>query len=85
MLHGRVVRPWSARKVVLGNALFIYYNLYYKGGSYMASINKRVGKNGDITYQIVFELGTDPVTGKRQRIFKTVKGTKNRHRPSWIR
>lgn len=42
----------------------------------MASINKRVGKNGDITYQIVFELGTDPVTGKRQRIFKTVKGTK---------
>lgn len=42
----------------------------------MASINKRVGKNGEITYQIVFELGTDPVTGKRQRIYKTVKGTK---------
>ena len=32
---------------------------------YMASINKRVGKNGDVTYQIVLELGTDPVTGKR--------------------
>lgn len=42
----------------------------------MASINKRVGKNGDVTYQIVLELGTDPVTGKRQRVFKTVKGTK---------
>jgi len=42
----------------------------------MASINKRVGKNGDVTYQLVFELGVDPVTGKRQRIFKTVKGTK---------
>ena len=42
----------------------------------MASINKRVGKNGAVTYQIVLELGTDPVTGKRQRVFKTVKGTK---------
>ena len=42
----------------------------------MASINKRVGKNGDVTYQVVFELGADPVTGKRQRIYKTVKGTK---------
>ena len=42
----------------------------------MASINKRVGKNGDVTYQVVLELGTDPVTGKRQRVFKTVKGTK---------
>ena len=42
----------------------------------MASINKRVAKNGEVSYQIVFELGVDPVTGKRQRIFKTVKGTK---------
>ena len=42
----------------------------------MASIHKRVGKNGDVAYQLVFELGTDPVTGKRERIFKTVKGTK---------
>ena len=42
----------------------------------MASINKRVGKNGEVTYQLVFELGTDPVTGKRQRVYKTIKGTK---------
>ena len=42
----------------------------------MASIHKRVGKNGDVAYQLVFELGTDPVTGKRERVFKTVKGTK---------
>ena len=42
----------------------------------MASINKRVAKDGTVTWQLVFELGTDPVTGKRQRIFKTVKGTK---------
>lgn len=42
----------------------------------MASINKRVAKNGEVSYQLVFELGVDPVTGKRQRIFKTVKGTK---------
>ena len=42
----------------------------------MASINKRVGKNGEVTYQLVFEVGTDPMTGKRQRIYRTVKGTK---------
>ena len=42
----------------------------------MASLTKRVGKNGDVTYQIIIELGKDPVTGKRQRIFRTVKGTK---------
>ena len=42
----------------------------------MASIAKRVGRNGDVTYQIIIELGRDPVTGKRQRVFKTVKGTK---------
>ena len=42
----------------------------------MASINKRVAKNGEVTWQLVFELGNDPVTGKRQRVFKTVKGTK---------
>ena len=35
----------------------------------MASINKRVGKNGEVTYQLVFEVGTDPITGKRQRIY----------------
>lgn len=42
----------------------------------MASLTKRVAKNGEVTYQIILELGKDPVTGKRQRIFKTVKGTK---------
>lgn len=42
----------------------------------MASINKRINKNGTVTYQVVFEMGTDPVTGKRERIYKTVKGTR---------
>lgn len=42
----------------------------------MANIQKRVSKTGEVTYQIVFELGTDPVTGKRQRIYKTVRGNK---------
>ncbi len=42
----------------------------------MASIKRRVGKNGNVTYQVIIELGRDPITGKRQRIFRTVKGTK---------
>jgi len=42
----------------------------------MASIQKRKSKNGEVSWQLVFELGNDPVTGKRQRVFKTVKGTK---------
>lgn len=42
----------------------------------MASIKKRLGRNGNVTWQLTFELGRDPVTEKRQRVFKTVKGTK---------
>ncbi len=40
------------------------------------SIRKRTGLHGDITYQIIIDEGRDPVTGKRNRTFRTVKGTK---------
>ena len=42
------------------------------------SIRKRVGTHGDITYQITIENGSDPVTGKRIRIYKSVNGTKRK-------
>lgn len=42
----------------------------------MASIRKCVAKNGDVSYQVVIEGGVDPITGKRNRYYRTVKGTK---------
>ena len=42
------------------------------------SIRKRVGTHGDITYQITIENGSDPVTGKRIRIYKSVNSTKRK-------
>lgn len=39
-------------------------------------IRKRIGKNGGVSYQIVAESDRDPTTGKRERIYGTVKGTK---------
>lgn len=39
-------------------------------------IKTRKGKNGNISYQLVVEVEPDPVTGKRNRYYRTVKGTK---------
>lgn len=39
-------------------------------------IRKRIGKNGGVSYQIVAEGDRDPTTGKRERRYGTVKGTK---------
>ena len=39
-------------------------------------IRKRPTKDGKASYQITLETEKDPVTGKRQRTFKTVRGTK---------
>ena len=39
-------------------------------------IRKRNTKTGKPTYQIIIEAEKDPLTGKRQRIYRTVNGTK---------
>lgn len=39
-------------------------------------IRKREKKDGDVSYQIIIELPIDSATGKRNRKYKTVKGTK---------
>lgn len=39
-------------------------------------IRKRTGKNGGVSYQIIAEGDCDPTTGKRDRRYQTVKGTK---------
>lgn len=39
-------------------------------------IRKRVAKDGKISYQIIVESEKDPLTGKRQRQYATVNGTK---------
>jgi len=39
-------------------------------------IRKRVGKNGAVSYQLIVESERDPLTGKRERSYKTVTGTK---------
>lgn len=39
-------------------------------------IRKRTGKTGGVSYQIIAESDRDPVTGKRERAYATVKGTK---------
>lgn len=39
-------------------------------------LRKRTGTNGDTSYQLIVEGERDPMTGKRERHYKTVKGTK---------
>lgn len=39
-------------------------------------IRKRTTKNGKTSYQIIIESEHDPLTGKRERQYKTVNGTK---------
>ena len=39
-------------------------------------IRKRINKDGKKSYQITVEGNADPITGKRNRKFETVKGTK---------
>lgn len=39
-------------------------------------LRKRTGSNGDVSYQLTAEGDRDPLTGKRERKYKTVKGTK---------
>ena len=39
-------------------------------------LRKRIGTNGDVSYQLTAEGDRDPLTGKRERKYKTVKGTK---------
>lgn len=39
-------------------------------------IRKRTAKNGKASYQLILETDKDPITGKRQRFYETVNGTK---------
>lgn len=39
-------------------------------------LRKRVGKNGAVSYQITVETDCNPLTGERERRWKTVRGTK---------
>ena len=39
-------------------------------------VRKRVAKNGAVSYQVIIEEDRDPLTGKRERHYKTVNGTK---------
>ena len=39
-------------------------------------LRKRIGTNGAVSYQLTAEGDRDPLTGKRERKYKTVKGTK---------
>lgn len=39
-------------------------------------LRKRVGKSGVVSYQLIAETECDPITGKRERRYKTVHGTK---------
>ena len=39
-------------------------------------IRKRISKDGKVSYQVILEFEADPKTGKRQRQYKTVNGTK---------
>ena len=41
-----------------------------------AHVRKRNHKDGSHSWQIIIERPVDPVTGKRERIYKSVKGTK---------
>ena len=39
-------------------------------------LRKRVSKNGSVSWQIIIEDDCDPITGKQNRKYKTVNGTK---------
>jgi len=39
-------------------------------------LRKRINKNGSVSYQLTAEGDRDPLTGKRERKYKTVTGTK---------
>lgn len=39
-------------------------------------LRKRIGKAGDVSYQLMVEGERDPLTGKRERTYKAVRGTK---------
>ena len=39
-------------------------------------IRKRTAKDGKTSWQIIIETDRDPITGKRQRMYQTVQGTK---------
>ena len=39
-------------------------------------LRKRINKNGSVSYQLTAEGERDPLTGKRERKYKTVTGTK---------
>lgn len=39
-------------------------------------IRKKVNKKGEVRYQIIVETERDPITGKRERTYKTIVGTK---------
>ena len=39
-------------------------------------LRKRINKNGSVSYQITAEGERDPLTGKRERKYKTITGTK---------
>ena len=43
---------------------------------YSGSIRSKKNKDGTISYQIVIEGPSDPVTGKRNRSYQTVRGKK---------
>lgn len=42
----------------------------------LGSIRKRTDSKGNVTYQITLELDRDPITGARNRLYRTVHGTK---------
>lgn len=44
--------------------------------NYSGHVRKRDTKNGQLTYQIIIEEPPDRETGKRNRIYRTVHGTK---------
>lgn len=71
--------PWELGKGAVSTGMDIYYYLNsIQEVINMASIQKRKSKNGEVSWQLTFELGIDPVTEKRIRKYETVKGTKNR-------
>ena len=42
--------------------------------NYSGSIRTKKNKNGSVSYQIVIEGAPDPLTGKRNRSYQTVRG-----------
>ena len=48
-------------------------------------IRKRISKKGEVTYQIIVEDERDPITGKRNRHYKTIKGTKKEAQAEYLK